>query len=155
VADPITFRFAQFPPCYNCGMLRMLTLLFGLIARSLRSREALLLENLALCQQLAVLTLKHPPRRFFAPDRLFWVILRRFWSGWKQSLLIVQPKTIVGWHRAGFKMLLALALATQGSDRPEVRWEKTARIHLPHDGQKPDVGTEPIWDLRNRLRVAG
>jgi len=31
-------------------------------------------------------------------------MLRRFWSGWKQALVIVQPETVVQWHRAGFKL---------------------------------------------------
>ncbi|MGO9323287.1 MAG: hypothetical protein ACLP07_01895, partial [Terracidiphilus sp.] len=55
-------------------------------------------------QQLAVLKQKHPQPRFAAPDRLFWMVLRRLWSGWKQALLIVQPETVVRWHRAGFKL---------------------------------------------------
>jgi putative transposase len=35
---------------------------------------------------------------------LFWVIARRVWSAWKQSLLIVTPETVVHWHRTGFCM---------------------------------------------------
>jgi transposase InsO family protein len=31
-------------------------------------------------------------------------MLRRFWSGWKRTLVIVQPETVVRWHRAGFKL---------------------------------------------------
>jgi hypothetical protein len=37
-------------------------------------------------------------------NRLFWVILRRFWSHWKQALIVVQPETVVRWHRAGFRL---------------------------------------------------
>jgi hypothetical protein len=84
-------------------MARLLSLHATLTARPLRSRRDLLLENLALRQQLAVLTRRHPQPRLAAPDRLFWVILRRIWSGWRQALLIVQPETVVRWHRAGFK----------------------------------------------------
>ena len=36
-------------------------------------------------------------------DRLFWLIVRRCWSGWKQALLVVTPETVVRWHRAGFR----------------------------------------------------
>jgi hypothetical protein len=63
-----------------------------------------LLENLALRQQPAVLRARHPQPRFSASDRLFWVILRRLWLGWKQALILVQPETVVRWHRAGFKV---------------------------------------------------
>ena len=85
-------------------MLRTLRLLLVLLARSFRSRRDLLLENLALRQQLAVLKIRHPQPRLAVPDRLFWLMLRRFWPGWKQALLIVQPDTVVRWHRAGFKL---------------------------------------------------
>lgn len=85
-------------------MLRLLRLLPALSARFFRSRRDLLLENLALRQQLAVLTSRHPHPRLAVPDRLFWVGLSRFWSGWKRALLIVQPETVVRWHRAGFKL---------------------------------------------------
>jgi putative transposase len=68
------------------------------------SRRDLLLENLTLRQQLAVLKARHPQPRFAAPDKLFWVLLRRLWLGWKNASILVQPETIVGWHRAGFKL---------------------------------------------------
>jgi putative transposase len=85
-------------------MLRTLRLFFGLFACSLRSRRYLLLEVLAVRQQLAVLTARHPQPRFPAPDKLFWVILRRLWPDWKHALVLVQPETVVGWHRAGFRL---------------------------------------------------
>jgi len=37
-----------------------------------------------------------------ASDKLFWGILRRIWAGWKEALVLVQPDTVVRWHRAGF-----------------------------------------------------
>jgi putative transposase len=36
-------------------------------------------------------------------DKLFWVAVRRFWSGWRQALIIVTPETEVRWHRVGFR----------------------------------------------------
>ena len=82
----------------------MLRLFFGLLSRCVSSRRDLLLENLALRQQLAVLKARHPQPRFAAPDKLFWVLLRGLWPGWKQALVLMQPETVVGWHRAGFKL---------------------------------------------------
>lgn len=58
---------------------------------------------LALRQQLVVLRRRHPQPRFACSDQLFWVMLRRIWSGWKQALIFVQPETVVRWHRAEFK----------------------------------------------------
>jgi transposase InsO family protein len=85
-------------------MLRSLRLLLILLIRSFSSRRNLLLENLALRQQLAVLARKHPQPRVAVHERIFWIVMRRFWSRWKQALLIVQPETVVRWHRAGFKL---------------------------------------------------
>jgi len=76
----------------------------GAIFRLFQSRRQLLLENLALRQQLAALKRKHPRPRLSGLDRVFWVLASKLWSGWKQSLLIVTPETVVRWHRAGFAL---------------------------------------------------
>jgi hypothetical protein len=65
---------------------------FGLLARSLHSRRRLLIENLALRQQLAVLKRGHPKPRLGLVDKLFWVLASRLWSDWKKSLLVVTPE---------------------------------------------------------------
>jgi putative transposase len=88
-------------------MLRTLSVFFGLIPCIFRSRRSLLLEVLALRQQLTVLKTKHPQPRLALPDRIFWVVLRRLWSGWKGALVIVRPETVIGWHRGGFKLYWA------------------------------------------------
>ena len=80
----------------------MLALLAGLGA-FFRSRADLALEILALRQQVAVLKRKRQRPPLNSSDRLFWVLLRRFWSRWKSVLIVVQPDTVVGWHRAGFR----------------------------------------------------
>jgi putative transposase len=84
-------------------MLRLMKLLAIMAIQIFRSRRDLLLENLALRQQLAVLRQRHPQPRFAASDRLFWVILRRLWCGWKQALILVQLETVVRWYGARFK----------------------------------------------------
>src|ERR1700680_1622917 len=85
-------------------MSRWFWLWFGVVIRIFRSRRNLLLENLALRQQLTVLKRKHPKPKLRMLDILFWVVTRRFWSGWKQSLIVVTPETVVRWHRAGFRL---------------------------------------------------
>ena len=91
-------------PCKTGLMLRLLRLLVVLFTRCFRSRRDLALENLALRQQLGVLKQKHPHPRLAASDRLFWVVLRRLWTGWRSALILVQPETVIRWHRAGFKL---------------------------------------------------
>jgi len=88
-------------------MLRRLRLLSVLPVRFFHSRHGLLLENLALRQQLTTLKRRHPQPRIPASGKLFWVVLRRLWPGWKQALILVQPETVVRWHRAGFKLYWA------------------------------------------------
>src|SRR2546426_6438393 len=71
----------------------------------LRTRAALYAEILALRHQLAV------PQRtncklvhLRAADRLLWVWLSQLWSGWRRSLVIVKPETVLAWHRKGFRL---------------------------------------------------
>jgi hypothetical protein len=74
------------------------------LACSLCCRRDLLLEIFALRQSLTVLQARDPQPRFATSDRVFWVMLRRLWSGWKRTIVIVQPDTVVRWHRVGFKL---------------------------------------------------
>ena len=37
-------------------------------------------------------------------DRLFWGILPRLWPGWREALVIVQPETVIAWHRKGSRL---------------------------------------------------
>ena len=62
------------------------------------------LENAALRHQLAVLQRSVERPRLRRRDRIFWAWLARCWAGWRASLLIVQPATVLGWHRRGFRL---------------------------------------------------
>jgi hypothetical protein len=97
------FQFGLFQ-CKTGLMLRLLRLLVATFTRCFRSRRDLLLENLALRQQLSALKRRHSRPRPTTSDKLFWVVLRRLWPGWKQALILVQPETVVRRHRAGFKL---------------------------------------------------
>jgi putative transposase len=37
-------------------------------------------------------------------DRGFWVLLRQLWPRWREALVVVQPETVVRWHRNGFRL---------------------------------------------------
>jgi len=69
-----------------------------------RGRAELAAENFALRQQLAILQQKSKTPRLRCRDRIFWALLSRIWVNWRSVLLIVQPDTVVGWHRQGFKL---------------------------------------------------
>jgi len=83
-------------------MIGVIGVLIGAFLRLFRARRILLLENLALRQQLAVYRRRHPRPKLAAFDKLFWVLARRFWSGWKRALVKVGPETVVRWHGSGF-----------------------------------------------------
>ena len=89
-------------------MFRSLRLWLGLLSRCFRSHRGLLLENLALRQQLIVFKRKRAKPRLSFLDKLFWVLARRFWPAWKRSLIVVTPETVARWHRAGFRMYWSL-----------------------------------------------
>jgi hypothetical protein len=86
-------------------MLRLLKLLAVLFTRLFRSRRELFLENLALRQQLSVFQRKRPQPRLIPSDKFSWVTLRGLWPGWKRALILVEPETVVRWHRAGFTLV--------------------------------------------------
>jgi hypothetical protein len=67
---------------------------------------ALVLEMVALRHQIAVLKRSGTRRPCFRfQDRLFWLLLARWWPGWRDSLVIVQPATILRWRREGWSGL--------------------------------------------------
>src|SRR5262249_44730758 len=59
-------------------------------------------ENLRLRQQLIVLQRRTPRPRLRAGDRRFWILACRWVPRWRESLLIVQLATVLGWHRRGW-----------------------------------------------------
>src|SRR5262245_43392855 len=65
---------------------------------------AVALENVALRHQLSVLQRSVRRPRFRRRDRIFWLWLARLWAGWRASLVIVQPATVLAWHRQGFQL---------------------------------------------------
>ena len=85
-------------------IIRLLGVLLGSAAAALKTRRNLALENLALRHQLSVLHTATPRPSLTDLDRLFWALLRRRWCDWKRVLVIVQPETVVRWHRQGFRL---------------------------------------------------
>jgi hypothetical protein len=68
------------------------------------SRADLAAENTMLRQQLTVLQRSVPRLKLRPTDRIGLCWLSHLWIGWRSALLIVQPGTIVRWHRQGFKL---------------------------------------------------
>ena len=69
---------------------------------ALKLRRDLAFENLALRQQLTVLKRQSKKPHLKDHDRLFWIGLRHVWPDWRTVLHLVEPATVVKWHRKGF-----------------------------------------------------
>ena len=81
-------------------MLIYVQLVLWTLRRAARARGDLLLENLALRQQLAMFE-RRPTIR--DRDRAFWSLLAGRWASWHHAVLFVSPETVVRWHRAGWR----------------------------------------------------
>src|SRR2546422_3378 len=84
-------------------MITLLLYLLRLLPLLCDGRRQLAVENLALRQQLAVYKRMARRPRLLRSDCLFWVLLARVWVGWRQSLVIVTPDTVLRWQRRRFR----------------------------------------------------
>ena len=101
--------------------------LIHLLASVVRDRRELLLENLALRQQLAILKRTTSRPRLRKTDRLFWVWLSRVWPNWRQALLFVRPETVLVWQRRRFRLFWT-SLSKSHGGRPAVSPEVRALV---------------------------
>lgn len=83
-------------------------LLTGILADLARSRAELLAENALLRQQLIVLHRTTKTPRLTGPEQLSLVFLAHWVPNWKRVLQIIQPDTLLRWHREGFRQFWKL-----------------------------------------------
>jgi hypothetical protein len=106
------------------AMIRMIFILIINIIRTVTmDRADLAIENAALRQQLAVLKDKHPRSNLRPADRVFWAALRKTWTRWANTLVIVKPETVVRWHRMGFRLYWRWKSRSYKIGRPKVPTE--------------------------------
>jgi hypothetical protein len=92
----------------------------GTMRSLFKTRRELALENLALRQQIGVLTRNRGNRRVRLGrwDRGFWVVLSHVWTGWREALAVVEPATVIRWHRDGFRRFWTRRSRTRRPGRP-------------------------------------
>ena len=73
-------------------------------------------------------------------DRILWVWLSRVWADWRSSLVIVQPATVLAWHRRGFQLYWRWKSRTPSVGRPEAR----PRASPSHPSENPTWGRRRI-----------
>jgi putative transposase len=104
-----------------------------------RSRQEQAVVELALRQQLATYAHRHRRPRLSPLDRVFWVALSRFWPRWRSALIVVQPETVIRWHREGFRRYWR-SISAPGPGRPPIS-EETKQLILR-------MATENHWRAR-------
>jgi len=117
----------------------------------LRTRNDLAMENMALRQQLSVYGQLKVKPRLKTEDRVFWVLFSMGYRSWRTCLRFVQPRTVLRWHAAGFKIFW------------RKKCEKTGRPRIPKQHQdlirqmsidEPGWGADRIADeLRLKLGI--
>jgi putative transposase len=122
----------------------------GAVGALTRTQAALVTENAFLRQQLVVLA-RQVTRPVPTPaDRLRLVVLARLVRGWRAALPIVQPDTLLRWHRQGCRLVWR-AKSRGASTRPQVPAETVAAI-------KQLAAEHRLWGaerIRGELRKLG
>jgi len=98
----------------------------------------LTIENLALWQHLAIMKQSIHRPKIRKRDRIFWVMLSRLWHGWKNVLIVVQPETVIRWHRKGFKLYWKFKSQKTESGRPSTDKKVQKLI-------KKMIKANPLW----------
>src|SRR6516225_2957832 len=102
-------------------MLAFLLGLFRLVFLFGKDHRAVVLENLALRQQLSIYKRKHKRPRLVEGDRWFWIGLSVVWKDWRRALMVVHPDTVVRWQRERFRRYWTqLSKTSRRAGRPSI-----------------------------------
>jgi putative transposase len=88
--------------------------------------------------------------RLTAADRLLWVWFSRTWTGWRASLVLVKPATVVAWHRRGFRLFWTWK-SRRRTGRPSIPADIRTLIRTISDAN-------PLWGaprIHGELRKVG
>ncbi len=99
----------------------------GTVTDLARTKSDLVAENALLRQQLIILRRQIKRPACTKADRILLVLLARMVRTWKQALFIVQPETLLRWHRQGFRLFWKYK-SRAGSPQPKVSKETVALI---------------------------
>jgi hypothetical protein len=96
-------RISRFQRHFRHLVIRLCWAMITRLVRTIRigvllcgGSRALVLENLALRQQLGMYQRSRPKPAMRRTDRWFWVGLCRLWPGWATALVVLRPATVIG-----------------------------------------------------------
>ncbi len=104
------------------------SLLLGTVADLTRSKAELLAENALLRQQLIILHRQVKRPTCTKTDRMILMLLARTVRSWKQILFIVQPETLLRWHRQAFRWFWRRRSNSGATKKPKIADETVALI---------------------------
>jgi transposase InsO family protein len=109
-------------------MIALIWLILGILASPFKSKYRLEVDNAALRHQVMVLRRQARGRvRLTNLDQLFLVQLYRWFPSILRVLAIIQPETVIRWHRAGFRCYWRWKSRPRGG-RPQISGELRALI---------------------------
>jgi hypothetical protein len=104
-------------------MIASLKLFIHVLLSPFKTQARLEAENVVLRHQLNVLRRRVPLKpRLTVADRMLFVWLYRLFPSMLSAVTIIQPETIIRWHRAGFRLYWRWKSRTHGG-RPKVQVE--------------------------------
>ena len=109
---------------------------------SMAAEIVLLRSQLSLCQQ-QIENGKRPKPRATQAFRLLAILAMKWLPKWKSALVIIKPKTVIRWHRAGFKLFWRFKSKKPG--RPKISQKTIALIKKIHT-ENPLLSPEKIYD---------
>src|SRR5713226_3300472 len=128
-------------------------LLTGTLADLPRSRAELLAENALLRQQLIVLRRNTNTPRLTWLERLSLLFLASWVRNWKQVLQIIQPDTLLRWHREGFRRFWKLKSRKPMQTQPQRLAPETIALIERMARDNPLWGAERIRGELLKLNI--
>src|SRR5215510_6915065 len=103
-------------------MVALISFLLNVVASLFKSKSRLEAENAALRRQLIVLQRKvRGGVHFTDSHRQFFIQLYRWFPAVLNAIWIIRPKTLVRWHRAGFRRYWRWKSRSLGGRRKSMR----------------------------------
>jgi putative transposase len=147
--NPSELNFAPTAATIN-RMLKLLIVVVRAVALALCGHRELVLENLALRQQLAAFH-RTTRCRLRARDRLFWMALARSWRNWRTALMVVQPASVIRWHRDWLRRRWTRRSQPRQHGRPPIDQQIRALV-------REMATANPLWGaprIHGELRTLG
>src|SRR5262252_4707713 len=130
----------------------LLLSIFRFIRLLLSGHQAIAIENAALRLQLAAFQRNRKQPVLTTFDRVFWITLRRLWTGWRRPLFYVQADTVARWQRERYRRFWArLSKPRRRTGRPTIAGDIRRLIEQM-------VAANPLWRaprIHGELKMLG